>query len=78
MSQEADAPFRSPSRNAGCTGLVQPFDVGFNKPYKSNMKKVYTDWLMSQEADAPFRSPSRQEVSAWVIEAVGGISAETV
>ena len=24
---------------AGCTGLVQPIDVGFNKPYKTNMKK---------------------------------------
>ena len=62
---------------AGCTGLVQPTDVGFNKPYKSNMKKVYTGWLISQEANTPFRSPSRQEVSAWIIEAVGGISAET-
>ena len=49
---------------AGCTGLVQPINVGFNKPYKSNTKKVYTNWLMSQEADATFRSPSRQEVSA--------------
>ena len=63
---------------AGCTGLVQPIDVGFNKPYKSNMKKVYTDWLMSKEADAPFRSPSCQEVSGWIIEAIRGISAETV
>ena len=52
--------------------------MGFNKPYKSNMKKVYTDWLISQEAEAPFRSPSRLEVSAWIIEAVGAISAETV
>jgi hypothetical protein len=49
---------------AGCTGLVQPINVGFNKPYKYNTKKVYTNWLMSQEADATFRSPSRQEVSA--------------
>ena len=55
---------------AGCTSLVQPINVGFNKPFKSNMKKVYTDWLMSQEADAPFRSPSHQEVSAWIIEAI--------
>ena len=63
---------------AGCTGLVQPIDMGFNKPYKSNMKKVYTNWLMTQEADAPFRSPSHQEVSGWIIDVVGGISAKTV
>ncbi len=51
--------------------------MGFNKHYKSNMKKVYTGWLMSQEANAPFHSPKNQEVSAWIIEFVGGISAET-
>jgi hypothetical protein len=63
---------------AGCTGLVQHIEIGCNKPFKSNMKRVYTNWLMSQDADTPFRSPSCQEVSAWIIEAVGGISDQTV
>ena len=29
----------------GCTGLMQPIDVGINKPFKANMRKIYTDWL---------------------------------
>ena len=62
---------------AGCTGLVQPVGIGFNKPF-SNMKRVYTDWLMSQDADAPFRGLSHQEVSAWIIDAAIGISDQTV
>jgi hypothetical protein len=35
----------------GCTGLVQPIDVGFNKPYKANYTKLYTKFLMDQDAD---------------------------
>ena len=33
---------------AGCTGLVQPINIGFNKPFKSNMKRVYTHWLRAR------------------------------
>ena len=29
-----------------CTGLMQPIDMGFYTPFKSNMKKSI-DWLMS-------------------------------
>ena len=29
-----------------CTGLMQPINMGFYKPFKSNMKKSI-DWLMS-------------------------------
>jgi hypothetical protein len=63
---------------AGCTGLVQPIDVGFNKPYKSNMSKIYTDFMMGQDSSQPFRGAMRLEVSQWIINAVGGISRDTV
>jgi hypothetical protein len=36
----------------GCTSLVQPIDVGTNKPFKANMRKIYTEWLLEQDADA--------------------------
>jgi hypothetical protein len=29
----------------GCTGLVQPIN-GINKPFKANMRKIYTEWLL--------------------------------
>ena len=30
----------------GCTGLVQPIDVGINTPFKANMRKIYMEWLI--------------------------------
>ncbi len=57
----------------GCTGLVQPIDVGINKPFKANMRKIYTEWLLEQDADAAIPSASRLDVSAWILESVKGI-----
>ena len=48
---------------AGCAGLVQPIDVGFNKPFKSNMRNLYTAWLMQQNADMPIRAITGMELS---------------
>ena len=62
----------------GCTGLVQPIDVGINKPFKANMRKIYTEWLLDQDADAAIPSACRLNVSAWILEAVEGIKKETI
>jgi hypothetical protein len=62
----------------GCTGLVQPINVGINKPFKANMRKIYTEWILEQDADAAIPSASRLNVSAWILEAVGGIKKETI
>ena len=61
----------------GCLGLVQPIDVGINKPFKSNMKKLYTDFIMGQDPDGQIRGATRIEVSGWILEAVGQISEAT-
>jgi hypothetical protein len=62
----------------GCTGLVQPIDVGFNKPYKDNYTKLYTKFLMDQDANQPLSGAKRKDVSQWILDAVGAISEETV
>ena len=62
----------------GCTGLVQPIDVGINKPYKANMTKVYTDWLLCQDPDQPIRAAKREDVSGWILEALGAIDDQTI
>jgi transposase-like protein len=62
----------------GCTGLVQPIDVGINKPFKANMRKIYTEWLLKQDADAAIPSASCLNVSAWILESVKGIKKETI
>jgi hypothetical protein len=38
---------------------VQPIDVGINKPFKANMRNIYTEWLLKQDADAAIPSASR-------------------
>jgi len=62
----------------GCTGLVQPIDVGFDKPYKANYTKLYTKFLMNQDAKQPLSGAKREDVSKWILDAVGAISEETV
>ena len=62
----------------GCTGLVQPINVGINKPFKANMRNIYSEWLLGQDADTAIPSASRLNVSAWILEAVKGIKKETI
>jgi hypothetical protein len=62
----------------GCTGLVQPIDVGINKPFKANMRKIYTEWLLEQDVDAAIPSASCLDVSAWILETVKGIKKEMI
>ena len=62
----------------GCTSLVQPIDVGFNMPYKANYTKLYTKFLMDQDANKPLSGAKREDLSQWILKAVGAISRETV
>jgi hypothetical protein len=62
----------------GCTGLVQPIDVGINKPFKSNMRKIYTEWLLEQDADTAIPTASCLIVSTWILKAVKGIKKEYI
>ena len=62
----------------GCTGLMQPIDIRINKPFKANMRNIYTEWLLKQDADAAIPSASRLDVSAFILEAVKSIKKETI
>jgi predicted metal-dependent hydrolase len=42
------------------------------------MTKVYTAWLLEQDPNLPIRAAKREDVSAWILEAVGSITDETV
>ena len=46
----------------GCTGLVQPVDVGFNKPFKAKLRAQY----------------SAHDVAGWIIEAERAVSNATI
>jgi hypothetical protein len=62
----------------GCTGLMQPIDVGINKPFKANIRKIYTEWLLGQDANTAIPSASHLNVLAWILEAVKGIKKEMI
>ena len=62
----------------GCTGLVQPIDVGYNKAFKAKVKGQYNDWLMAQDPDVPIKKTARSDVVGWILAAERQISAETI
>ncbi len=62
----------------GCTGLVQPMDVGFNKSFKAKMHSVYQEWLLAQDADKLIPNAKRSEVAAWIVAANLAVSPNVI
>ena len=61
----------------GCTGLVQPVNVGYNKSFKAKVKDQYMNWLMVQDPDAPIPKTTRRDVVGWILAAEEKISLAT-
>lgn len=59
----------------GCTGLVQPIDVGIGKPFKNRMRYQLEEWMMDQytEEDGSIErikpSCARRFVAKWAVHA---------
>ena len=62
----------------GCTGLLQPVDVGFNKAFKAKMRTEYNAWLLEQDPDQPIPGTTRRNVSDWIIAAQKNVTDETL
>lgn len=64
---------------AGCTGLVQPVDVGIGKPFKDRIRKTWMDWMIEQDADQPvMTNASRKDAATWVADAWRNFDPTTV
>ena len=51
----------------GCTSLCQPFDVGFNKPFKDRIRREWHSWIMAEAViHGMTRSTTRLDVAMWV------------
>jgi len=61
----------------GCTGLVQPVDVGYNKSFKAKVKDQYMNWLMVQDPDAQIPKTTRCDVVGCILTAEENISLAT-
>ena len=62
----------------GCTGMVQPVDVGYNKPLKAHFRAQYRDWVMEQDPNLPVQCPDRQQVATWILAAEQAVTDEVV
>ncbi len=55
----------------GCTGLVQPVDVGINKPLKNLIREKWEQWMMEVGiVEAKTKKPSRESLAGWVVESL--------
>jgi hypothetical protein len=52
----------------GCTGLVQPMDVGYDKPFNSKLKVQFCNWMMLQDPNKPTSNSTHHEVTRLIIE----------
>jgi hypothetical protein len=68
----------------GCTGLIQPPDVSWNKPFKSHYWNLYEQWLAEGDEQHTFtkggnlRAPSRVLIAQWVKSAWDSVSKEVI
>ncbi len=63
---------------AGCMGLVQPVDVGFNKAFKFKMHNKFLKWMMLQDPNVPIPGYTHHNVAQWIINVQKNIRAETI
>ena len=54
----------------GCTGLLQPLDVGLNKPFKGRVRASWEEWMMVMIDNHGFvDAPTRDDISSWAASA---------
>jgi hypothetical protein len=55
----------------GCTSLCQPVDIGFNKPFKDHLRKLWISWMISKGViHGTTSTPARLNIATWVHEAM--------
>ena len=63
----------------GCTCVLQPVDVGFNKPFKSGYHTPFRNWTVKQAIlHGKIDCPSRVQVAEWILEASQSLTYQTL
>jgi hypothetical protein len=53
----------------GCTGIMQPAGIGYNKPFKNHVRNHYEEWMMEKNRDLTVPSSHQVDVARWVVAA---------
>jgi hypothetical protein len=60
-----------------CTSLCQPFNVGFNKPFKDRMRRQWISWMITEGIiHGPTGLSLRADVANWVNSTMAEMKAE--
>ena len=63
----------------GCTGLVQPLDVGVNKPLKNRIRRKWEEYMLEEGlATTVSKQPTRQRMATWITESLDDLSEHIV
>lgn len=66
----------------GCTSLIQPCDVSWNRPFKDAFRECYDAWLfdgpVSLTPKGNRRPPEREKILQWIKDAWAAVSTKVV
>ena len=66
----------------GMTSLLQPLDVGVNKPFKDNLRQYWNEWMLAgNHTFTPagrIRKPDLRQICQWILDSWNAISTDTI
>jgi hypothetical protein len=63
---------------AGCTRLVQPVNIGYNKSFKCKIRNEFLAWMMLQDPNVLIPGSTCHDVFQWIINTQNNISAKMI
>ena len=66
----------------GMTSLLQPLDIGVNKPFKDNLRQYWNKWMLDgNHTFTPagrIRKPDLHQICQWILDNWNSISPDTI